>query len=802
MEFIEIMRSRLFFAGYLAIICLIGLSGSLSAAPGKIKSVLKKPYKHEYPGYPEVSNTKPVNKPWVVYSARSENTLYSDKQLKYASSRASFLDSFYVASMSGTVFELIRYKPDMLDYNCKITDPSKIEYAGWVDESALLLTDKGFMNTNERVPLKYITMLNGPKVLETFRKGVAGNQVRVFSDPELTQEIFDKTTELSQLVYVYRILKGKTLIGTRPSFIPGQGKDVILGWVPQELVQAWGTGLCITPMENGIHTYLFSSSAEAQGLKSKLSKAIKMSGTECNLGNTWPGLPVFGTSTTRIRDTTYRIIHTGAVLNPFSYENAHILNVKGHKITYNQLCEFAEKSRNINLVFALNMGADTKEFMPVLLNAFLDLEQYFKEYMQGYSLSFAVYDCAGKPGQDKTFYNSYSSILPSLIDITKESVEDKKVTSANGIMNGLGQVAGFFNGREKETNIVLVISTRGDANTEHGSYRQRLKKTCDDLAAANVRPIFFQPYSASNEAYTALIMQGKNIMERLSESVQPQKRILHVGNTTEKHYSNAFRNSEFGTTNVYCLDYPDNSAHQGFLIFPTVGTKTDGKYLAGAFDSLLVQVEYENKRNIESIRNVFNSPAVFNNQVNTAFASYCGRTEKLGDDLAIQCRNFNFNYFVPGYSISPVGSKRFYRQSLLLTSEEYESLVRTFKGLRFDLLLENQGPTNRNTCYAGLVKALDPGMLSKGKTYYNDQPLAAFFFKALRGYTPQKKGFSSIKIGYLEGSKTYMTQEQFVQAIEEINAKLNKFYSIRNNSSAILESGGERYYLISEEYLP
>jgi|GEM_PF-1693434 len=796
------MRSRFFFAGYLIIVCFIGLSGSLSAAPGKIKSVLKKPYKYEYPGYPVVSNTKPVNKPWVVYSARSENTVYGDKLLKYASSKAGFLDSFYVASTSGTALELIRYKPDMLDYSCKIIDPAKIEYAGWMDESALLLSDRGFMNTNEQMPLKYITMLNGSKVLETFKKSVAGNQVRVFSDPELTQEILDKATELSQLVYVYREYKGKILIGTRPVFSPGQGKDVILGWVPRELVQAWGTGLCITPLEDGIQNYLFSSSAEAQGLKNNLAKAIKISGMECNLGNPWPGLPVFGTSTTRIRDTTYRIIHTGAVLNPFTYDNAHILNVKGNKITYGQLCEFAEKSRNINLVFALNMGNDTKEFMPVLLNAFLDLEQYFKEYMQGYSLSFAVYDCSGKPGQNKSFHTSYPAILPSLIDITKESVEGNKPASPNGIVNGLGQVAGFFAGREKETNIVLVISSRGDANIDNSSYRQRLKKAGDDLAAANVRPVFFQPYSASNEAYTALIMQAKNILERVSESVQPQKRIVQVGNMTEKHYSNAFRNPESGATNVYCLDYPDNAAHQGFLIFPTVGTKTDGKYLTGAFDSLLVQIEYENKRNIESIRNVFNSPAVFNNQVNTTFTSYCGRTEKLGDDLAMQCRNFNFSYFVPGYSISPVGSKRFYGQSLLLTSEEYESLVRTFKGLRFDLLLENQGPTNRNSCYTAIVKALDPGILSNGKTYYNDQPIATFFSKALRGYIPQKKGFNSIKIGYLEGSKTYMTQEQFVQAIEEINARLNRFYSVRNNSNAILESGGERYYLISEDYLP
>src|SRR4051812_5478792 len=63
-----------------------------------ISKVAKIPLVYEYPTSPAMRNSgKVMEKPWIVYSDRSNNNTFTDSKLSTTFQKANFLDSFYVA---------------------------------------------------------------------------------------------------------------------------------------------------------------------------------------------------------------------------------------------------------------------------------------------------------------------------------------------------------------------------------------------------------------------------------------------------------------------------------------------------------------------------------------------------------------------------------------------------------------------------------------------------------------------------------------------------------------------------------
>jgi hypothetical protein len=779
--------------------------GQPGNAADKVKKVEKKPYKFEYPSNPLLSDNTELEEPWVVYSDRNDNQIYSDNSLSKVVSKVQFLDSFFVASIDGEAFELIKYNKYVLKNINKIGDPAKLDYVGWIDRSRLIVNDNSLMQSSTRLPYKFVTMLNGNKVFDNFKKYADGTKLKIYSDPNLAVEYTKASVGFNEIVYVYRQQMDKVLIGKKPEFTPGNAKSVVIGWVPVGLVQSWGTRLCIEPVKTNekdvYNTVVFPSQEQALNSKLHASIAIPLERTGCEPEEQmWAKSPVFNISLHKGTDgVTRKLLQSGVVLNPFNKKEAYIYNVNGAKINYTKLCELIESSHKTNIVFALNMSNDTKEYMAVLIQTLQDLDTYFGSGFEDQEVKFGFLNCAENVASP-VLHSSYNEVMHPMINLVKESVALKKTASPAGILNGLTAANNFFKTREKENNIVIMISSQADEGSADAAYKTRSVKVSEDLAKQNARVIFFQPYSGNGNNYAPLVTQAKYVLEKSSEKAVVCKRENHVGDKNEVTYTNTFNSLETGSTNIYCLDFPENSISQGFLVFPTVGNKTEGKFLSKAIDSLLAQIDADNKHTIGSMTSVFNSPGIFNAKPDAHFERYYRFYEMVPKDLEVQTKNINFNYFASGFTISPANATRYYKHSLLLSKDEYNELWQLFKSLKFDLVSQTPTEANKTNCYNALMKALNTYSVKTGNLQNRNVSLANFFWETC-GYYTNNPVLYKFNMQHLITGMT-ISRDEFSALFLELNKVTARFYSLANNKKYIFWSNGMQYYWVNEEFLP
>ncbi len=774
----------------------------------KIKKVEKEPYIYAYPTNPLLDNKSTLDQPWVVYSDRNENVVFADAKFSKAIGKVKFLDSFYVANVVGDAFELIKYNPGNLKFPNSIIEPDKVETVGWIDRSHLVLADNSLVDAATKRPLKYVTMLTSGKIFDNVRKFTDRSKVQIYSDPELTAKIDTGAQDFDQIVYVYRQYKDRVLIGKKSSFSPSDASKQIIGWTHAGLVQSWGARLCIEPADNSpkiiSQTALYSNIEQAKTFRLNGAISYPMVRLGCDVQeHLWSKTPVFNIEYFNDNNGKYKIIKSGVVLNPFDRTDSYIYNINGAKLNYSKLCELIDKSKNINIVFAINMDNDTKEYLYALTNTIQELSNFFSSKNDEYNFKYGTVNCSAFFSETPELKDKYSDILPKLINMAKGSVENKKTAAALGIVNGLTNANKLFKGLEKETNIVVVISSQADAGFGDATYKGASEKITDELAKSNARMIFYQPYNGNGNNYSAFVQEAKSLIKRSTEKISVYKREKMVGSNLENANANSFKGLITGANNVYCLDYPQNSVSQGFIVFPTVGNKTEGKYLNDAIDSLIVQVDTDNKNLIKSISSVFNSPTVFNSNVNKLFERYYSSLEMVNKDAYSSLKSINYNYFATGYTIvpkDPNNATKYYKQSLLLSRDEYNELYDMFKSLKFDILATQYDDAGKMNCFRSINKVIDTYSAKKQNTISKDISLARFFHEVC-GYTPDNNAMNAFNINKLT-SPMANNDGEFKSILDNMNKKLQKYYSLRDNDKYIYISNGIPYYWVSEDYLP
>jgi hypothetical protein len=754
------------------------------------------------PLLPEGSKTKQI---WVVYSDKAENAIYSDKLSTKITSQVSFLDSFFVISVAGDMFELVKYNSSLISITGKIVSPDKIEYIGWINKSNLLLNERSFLDGKSLNAYKYVTILNGTTIFPSAMASMENNNIKVYSNPAFKNNQLVTTINFNEVVYVYKFEKDKVLIGKNTQFNTKNGAKNILGWVSINFIQNWGTRLCIEPIkpENAdtIYSYLFPTKNLAINFESNTQIALPLVSKTCDLSNPFLNKhPVYNVELTNKNNIAYKLIETGTNLSPFDNSNAYIYSLSGSKIDYNTLCTLSANAKNTNFVFALNIDDDAKEYYTGLIETFQDLETYFSTQKKG-TVTFSFINTADDSFTKIITKDNYYELLPTLIDETKVHVQIKKPASPYGILNGLTAATNYFAKHSGENNVLLMISTQGDYAAGDNVYKTKFDKIALDIANTHTRVVMYQPYASTGVGYSNFVSQSKTILKRYADkSIQYTKSISITNN--ENASQNNFKSIETGASNMYCLDYPNNANTQGFISFPTVGSKIDKKNAARTIDSLLNQINFETTSFLEDINKTFNSSSIFNTKRNTYFEKYYNMYSVVPRNLELECKNINFNYFAKGYSIeryNPHSTKRNYKQSILLNQKEYDELFDIFKSFKIDQLLLN--PNEINKAYTqDKINALFNERVNISKNAYDNPSLKNFFFE-LSGYTSYTKSFDNFTLSNLF-SNPLISKDATYQMISQLKKLFDAFYELKNNPNVTFQSNGILYYWVNENKLP
>lgn len=793
------------FSIILILVTILGYSQLPKLEKYEYKKVELLPTNYNYPTLPLSNAGSKTKQIWVVYSDKAENAIYSEKESIKIISKVAFLDSFFVISVAGDMFELVKYNFSLISITGKILSPDKIEYIGWINKSNLLLNERSFVDSKSLNAYKYVAILNGSTLFPTAVATLNYNQIKVYATPELKNTQVVASIKLNDVVYAYKFYKDKILIGKNAQFNTKNGASIILGWVSSSFIQNWGTRLNIEVIKpddsDTLYSYFFPSKNLAINFESNAQIATPLISNTCNLSNPfWNKHPVYSIELANKNNNTYKLIETGTSINPFNNTNAYVYSLNGSKIKHATLCNLSENSKKTNIVFALNIDDDIKEYYSGLIETFQELDSYFSRPREGI-FTFSFINTADNSFTKITTKDHYYELLPVLIDVIKEHVQFKKTASAYGILNGLTSASNYFSKHTGENNILLMMSTQGDYAAGDNVYKTKFDKIAFDIANTHSTVIMYQPYASSGTGYSNFIPQAKIVLKRYADkSISYTKPLLITNN--ENASLNNFKSLETGISNIYCLDYPENANTQGFISFPTVGSKIDKKNAANTLDSLLHQIKLETTLIQQDINKTFNSSSVFNTKRNTYFEKYYNMYSIVPRNLELETKNNNFNYFVKGYIIDlydPHSTKKHYQQCLLLNQQEYTELADFFKSLKMDQLLLN--PNEMNKKYTqDRINTLFKEHISISKNTYQNPSLKNFFYE-LVGYSTYKTGLGDFPVTNVFDN-SLITKDATYKMIHQLKISFDAFYEIKNNPNTYFESNGERYYWVTENNLP
>lgn len=771
----------------------------------KNKKVEYMPTTYELPTSPLTISSTKSNQVWIVYSDRNENNVYSDITSSKTTKKVNFLDSFYVIKVSGEMLELIKYNSTLISSSGQIINPEKVEYVGWINKSNLLLNEKSFLDPTSKFPYKYVTLMNGSKLFPTTINYLNGSLIKIFSDPELKNLSANYSLGLNEVVYVFKKHKDQVLIGNKTHINTKTTSKNIIGWVHTSFIQQWSTRLNIEPYQSEntdtVPYYLFPAKNHAINFENNLLTGIPLKSTNCHITeHFWNKHPVYGVESVSKNNKNYMLMETGIIIKPFDNSQAYIYSSNGTKIDYSTLCSISQKTKKTNIVFALNFSDDVKEYYTSLIETFQELDTYFSAQKTG-EYSFSIVNTSENAYTKIVTVDKFNLLLPKIIDLIKENVQFKKEASPNGILNGLITASTYFKNHMGESNIIMLLSTQADYATENSLYKTKFDKTIIDLSNSNAKVIMYQPYSSNSIGYTNFIPQSKNILKKYADKSISNKNSLQIS-SVETSYSNNFKSIESGKTNIYCLDFPQNASSQGFIIFPTIGSKVDKKVISTTFDSLFYQIKYDTEYTINNIQSTFNSSSVFNTKTNSYFERYYNMFNMLPRNLELECKNINFDYFAQGYTISPyepLSSKRFYKQNLLLSEEEYLQLCSLFKSLRVDALLIEPTDANKQITENTFKIEMNKRLAISGRRYAQ-ATIKDFFFETC-GYYTYTPLLNKCPVNYMFNS-TDITKDDYFLMFTRLKKSFDAFYQIQENPNCYFYSNGVKYYWINETLLP
>lgn len=768
----------------------------LTASAGyaqKIKAVKKLPVLYAYPVDSAITIVaSPVEKPWIVYSDRNNNVSYTDSKIRTTLKSIGFLESFYVTNETDELVEIIKYEPDMLEASMKLKSPSKAQYYGWIQKNKLLLSQKSFVEVSDKRPLKWVTMLHGKNFIEKIRNHTEADKLKLYDAPDL-KNTRPSSLLFDEIVYVYKTYGDNVLIGKQANFNPDNSKEVILGWVPSSFVQSWGQRMCLEPLASQSSPPLVYPSREWAISGSNTAAGVPIDPPPCEKVYNWKKHPVFKIEKVD-KNKNLRLFHTGAITSVFDKSNSSVVNLNGAKLHHTRLCEIAKSSKNVNVIIALNLGSDIREYYYDLTSVLQGFSSSFDPDKSDLQYRFAAIDCSNSTAKAE-FKNRYSDILSDMIEMTKKTMESTKTGGvANGITNGLTAANNLLKGHEEETNIIIIFSSKVDADT-------RLKESLyNELATKGVRLVLAQSYAVADESYTELHPFYLSILDLLSNKTSVAKRNKLATTVYSSERNIVTMASGVSNTSVQFLDFPNHAGTQGFLVIPTINSKLEGSTLKMSMDTLMTQIRKDNEMTQLSLQRAFNNFTATNTTVNKTFSNYYKTQDSLPANLTFALNNVDYNYFINGYTACPASIKPF-KLNLLLSTDEYEDIYNKFKSLKLDQINDQYDLKGRTLVYSAFSKILND---YNAEHYTSIQiHLLSFsdYFQRLFGFYSDDELLNNYKV-YDLNSPNIINKDDLKKMITHMNNRINAFYKLRGDIRTMFVSNGVSYYWISEDYLP
>lgn len=737
-------------------------------------------------GYPKKAE------PWLVISDRANNTVFMDKGEEKSPKEIKFLEPLLVVKekSSKNLIKVAEYNPDAL---MKKIPSKSVKTYGWIPKDQLLLWTNSLKRSDNGFNVKAVISPNNSDVLKNGSKYMKGDSALIFSSPDLTKPI-NKKIAVGQLVYVYKQAESnkRFLIGKSPNLkIDSISKDVY-GWISSNMIANWGdrTALKVSSDfnyadENNLAINKQNPDGSFTETNFPLSDGINRTAVE-NLVSVSPSMI---DNSNRARFFT----------NALDYSKNFVYNVLGQPVYYDRFKEITNRSKNLNIVFTVDISRDNAQNSALAKSVFQDIQlkldqlKYFKSIKYG-----AVLYKNNTCGEDilpSALSNNFEEIN-SFIDL-QTSNQNCSNSGAQPLLEALSTTGELIKNNSDETNIVIVV---GSTASSFGGLSEAMR----NLTKARAKMLFFQSASGSSDYYNNFVLfsekvltsTARNIAELDKARIVDQKMIMDKNNY----------NLVMGEGGVYSLDYPKASMAQGFVVYPRKGEINSSNLLVKSLDSLIVQVTDYNKTVATSLTNYFKSAVGsskttvkpdFRNQFSDA-------PSPIPTETTTQLITYNNPFITKG--TFPDQFKESYpavEKGILLSETEYDKLRAFYQEVyqetkSFTTTFSQRSAINS---YLNTLKKYYSGDTKFDKSKLRNQPMAYSVAVSTGFDNAAEETLSTFKLSGWKQSKV-VSNEIVRNYFKQYKTLADRLLNNKNNPKIIIDQNGEKFYWLNRFFMP
>lgn len=547
--------------------------------------------------------------PWIVLAQEAGNT-YMSPSGKNEMQKVDYMDAFLVIKQKGDWLGLIKYDPAILK-NGRLKEWKQAKYVGWINKNDLLLTRTTKTDILTGFKNKQVVMLTDTVPLKEPGKYFADDSVKLFRNIDLTLEA--GKVPLYGLVYPLKQSDDRkhTLVTTRPLLDADSLTKSVVGWIDNDMLADAGQQL---------HVDIASLPFSALCIKDRLNRDT-LDFTERNIRQS----SRFAQKQSAIRyspvlayhrNDTAICIKTHIPMPVIDKRDSYVLNVNGNPIYYSRFRDKIEKDlQKINIVFVLEGKEETIKKFPAVVNAIQGLQpQLGSDDM--FSFNYGAVLTFNEPGNLEDPLCQLTPDYMKMLDFLSAKAQNvdklKPVYGMYGSWSGMRLGAAMFSKRPDETNLLVVIGDKG-FNSEWAD-----STLVNRLVKNNCRVLGFQLYGGEPDNFNNFVLQIGNMIDCYAPRISRKKRELIV-------YPDQVRNeNEYLEVNhnTYCLDFPNRSMTQGWLVFPQKNEALELEGLTNAVDSMLLQVKFDNTLLMNSLGKAFEEVGTHRYKLDSTLVDY------------------------------------------------------------------------------------------------------------------------------------------------------------------------------------
>lgn len=502
-------------------------------------------------------------KPWVVYSDRTENAAYVNPGGKVKATEVGLLDTFLVIRSKGEYLRLIKYNPANIKHN-RMTQHKKAEYVGWMHRSRLILSPSSITDIQSGLHDKLLTAIGDTAaIMQPDTYFTTADSLKVYGEPELQKQT--GTVGIHAILYALKHSEDRrsVLVSKTPALSPDKIGEQVVGWVPA--VMLWEIGRQVfsgTPLSGA----------------SKLQKTLKYA----------PMVRPYQT------DSACSFV-SGRFEPVIDKRGNQVFNINGKGISYTRGNQIKQELKRINVLFAMEQSPRLPEQYPMLLNVIQNLGPFFASSGESFVYQFGAAVATLRGMETIPLTGDYEMLTDRLIEMAPRVTDAESTSMPAPAWKAMRSTLELIGNAPEAVNLIISVGETGEMQENAPS------SIVKALNEKNCRLLGWQLYASNDDKYNNYVLQLSNMIDHYADYRTKKKRNIIL-------YADQFCRTNLlreASPNFLMLDYPYASMTQGGFLFPEKGETLPMELFAGAVDSIVTQIRADHRLLSESIDRAF-----------------------------------------------------------------------------------------------------------------------------------------------------------------------------------------------------